>query len=272
MQLHDPRKQTGVAGLGLAWMLAKRDLRNRYASSYGGVAWNIGVPLLYSLINVIVFSILMHGRIGGNYGDIPFALFYFVPFSLWTMFAEVMNRSSGILREYSYLINKIAFPAWVLPLIPFASAFLSQLIIVAIVGVLLFIQGIVPASTTWIFLLAWLMTTLITLGFAYMVSAIAVYIPDMGQIVPVLVNILFWLTPILYPASLVENSRMSWVKNIVIDANPFYHVVEAARLAVFSSGPFPWSHLMYPAITAVVVIALGAFTFRKLQPGFADVI
>ncbi|QQX83632.1 ABC transporter permease [Cupriavidus necator] len=270
-ELHFP-KQTGVAGLSLAWMLAKRDLRNRYANSYAGVAWNIGVPLLYSLINVIVFSILMHGRIGGDYGTLPFALFYFVPFSLWTVFAEVMNRSPGILREYSYLINKIAFPAWVLPLIPLASAFLSQIIIFAIVGVLLYIHGIVPAASCWLFVAVWLIATTITIGCAYIVSAISVYIPDLGQIVPVIVNILFWLTPILYPASLVENSRMAWVKPVLMDANPFYHLVESARISLFGTASFPAAHFVIPAVFALVVLAIGALTFRKLQPGFADVI
>ncbi|EOA2940439.1 ABC transporter permease, partial [Yersinia enterocolitica] len=109
-----------------AWMLAKRDLKNRYASSYAGIAWNIGVPLLYAIINVVVFSILMSGRMGARYGDVPFALFYFVPLSLWALFSDVVGRSTGILREYGYLINKIAFPFWVLPLVPLASALLSQ--------------------------------------------------------------------------------------------------------------------------------------------------
>ncbi|MGB5277655.1 MAG: hypothetical protein WBP02_10855, partial [Gammaproteobacteria bacterium] len=100
-------------------MLIKRDLKNRYASSYAGMAWNIVVPLLNAIIYVIVFSILMKGRMGSYYSDIPFALFYFVPFSLWTVFADVVGRSPGILKEYAYLINKIAFPSWVLPLVPF---------------------------------------------------------------------------------------------------------------------------------------------------------
>ena len=143
-------------GLGLTWMLAKRDLQNRYASSYAGVAWNVGVPLLYSLINVVVFSILMTGRMGERYGNVPFALFYFVPFSLWAVFAEVVGRSPGILREYAYLINKIAFPAWVLPLIPLASALLSQAIILALTAGLMRYMHVPLAPTAWVYLLLWL--------------------------------------------------------------------------------------------------------------------
>jgi ABC-type polysaccharide/polyol phosphate export permease len=72
--------------LSLAWMLARRDLKNRYATNYAGIAWNVLVPLLYALINVVVFSILMKGRMGERYGNLPFALFYFVPFALWSFF------------------------------------------------------------------------------------------------------------------------------------------------------------------------------------------
>ncbi len=266
------RKQTGIAGLSLALMLARRDLKNRYASSYAGVAWNIGVPLLYSLINVVVFSILMQGRIGGDYGPLPFSLFYFVPFSLWTFFAEVMGRSPNIMREYSYLINKIAFPAWVLPLVPLASALLSQLIIMGIVVALLVIKGMVPASTVWLFPVIWLISTLFTIGCAYFVAAVSVYIPDMGQIVPVLVNVLFWLTPVLYPPSLVEKSSMAWVKPIVMDLNPFFYLAEASRLSVFGSAAFPLGHLAIPALFAAGALIVGALTFRKLRPGFADVL
>lgn len=259
-------------GLGLAWMLARRDLKNRYASSYAGIAWNIGVPLLYSLINVVVFSILMSGRMGARYGDVPFSLFYFVPFSLWSVFAEVTGRSPGILREYGYLINKIAFPAWVLPMVPFASALLSQAIILALtVGLVLYL-GVAVAGTAWMYLLVWAIVIVLTLGIAYMVSALAVYVPDLAQAVPVVVTILFWLTPILYPASLVENHGALWVRNVIMDFNPFYYIVDLSRHAVFGSGTVAWESLGGMALVALGTLAFGLFVFRKLRPGFADVL
>lgn len=259
-------------GLRLAWMLARRDLRNRYASSYAGAAWHIGVPLLYSMINVAVFSILMTGRMGERYGNVPFALFYFVPFSLWALFAEVVGRSPGILREYAYLINKIAFPAWVLPLVPFASALLTQAIILTITAALMAYLHVPPAPTAWAYLLVWLAALLITLGIAYAVAALAVYVPDLAQAVPVGVTILFWLTPILYPASLVENHGALWIRNIIMDYNPFYYLVDLARHAVLGGAAVAWGALGALALVAAATLALGAALFRKLQPGFADVI
>jgi len=256
----------------MAWMLARRDLKNRYASSYAGVAWNIGVPLLYALINVVVFSMLMSGRMGKHYGDIPFALFFFVAFSLWTLFSDVTIRSTGILREYSYLINKIAFPVWVLPLIPFASALLSQAVILFITVCLLAFFGVMPADTYPLYLVTWLILLIITTGVAYFVSALSVFVPDLVQAVPVGINILFWLTPILYPATLVENYGVSWISNLIIKYNPFHYLMDMSRHAVFGSAPFDWAMVGIVAILACLVLIAGVQVFRKLQPSFADVI
>jgi ABC-type polysaccharide/polyol phosphate export permease len=261
-----------LEGLSLAWMLAKRDLKNRYANSYAGVAWNVGVPLLYSLINVTVFSILMKGRMGARYSDVPFSLFYFVPFSLWTFFAEVVGRSPGILREYGYLINKIAFPTWVLPLVPLASAFLSQAIILSISMVLMIHLSVHLAGTAVIFLLLWVITLFLTLGFAYGVSALSVYVPDLSQAIPVCITILFWLTPIIYPAALVKDQGALWVRKVIMYYNPFYYLLETSRDAVFGSAAISWAPIGLMSVVAVIVFSAGFFLFNKLKGGFADVI
>ena len=261
-----------IQHLRLAWMLAKRDLKNRYASSYAGIAWNIGVPLLYAIINVVVFSILMSGRMGARYGDIPFALFYFVPLSLWALFADVVGRSTGILREYGYLINKIAFPFWVLPLVPLASALLSQGILLILVGGLMAYYGISPADTAWAYILIWLICVMLTLGIAFAVSAISVYVPDFAQIIPVCINIMFWLTPILYPITLVEQGGSLWVRSLIMDFNPFFYIVELSRHAVFGSAAVSWSALATVGLVSIVTLIAGLLVFRKLKRGFADVI
>lgn len=270
--MRNNRNEGLATGLSLAWMLAKRDLKNRYASSYAGITWNVGVPLLYSLINVVVFSILMSGRMGARYNDVPFALFYFVPFSLWGVFAEVTGRSTGILREYAYLINKIAFPAWVLPMIPFASALVGQAIILAFTAGLFLWLDVPLAGTAWLYLLIWLISMVLTLGISYAISALSVYVPDMAQAVPVAVTILFWLTPILYPATLVETHGALWVRNVIMDYNPFYYLVDLSRHAVLGGGAVGFDTLGAMALVALATLAFGLFVFRKLRPGFADVL
>jgi lipopolysaccharide transport system permease protein len=270
--MRNNRNEGLLTGLSLAWMLAKRDLKNRYASSYAGIAWNVGVPLLYSLINVVVFSILMSGRMGARYNNVPFSVFYFVPFSLWSLFADVMGRSTGILREYAYLINKIAFPAWVLPMVPFASALLGQGIILVFTIGLLIAFKVTVAGTAWMYVLVWAIVMVLTLGMAYAISALSVYVPDLTQAVPVIVTILFWLTPILYSATLVEANGAMWVRNVIMNYNPFYYIVDLSRHAVFGGGGVELETMGMMALVALAVLAFGVFVFRKLRPGFADVL
>jgi len=256
----------------LIWMLSKRDLQNRYAGSYAGFFWNIGVPLFNALIMATIFSVLMGGRMGLDYGDIPFVLFYFIPFSLWIVFADVVGRSTGILREYSYLINKISFPYWTLPLIPFASAILSQSIIMAVVIGLTYYFNIAFAPTMFMFVVIWLASLVMTIGVAYAVSAISVYLPDMSQLVPLCLNILFWMTPILYPPSLVEQHAPEWLKGVVITLNPFYYISEYSRYALLSGVEIPLLNLSVLVGVVCLSLLLGVFLFHKLKSGFADVL
>ncbi len=267
------QNQTNVGlaeGLRLAVMLSRRDMRTRYANSFAGVAWSIALPLLFALVNVVVFSVLMTGRMGTRYGDVPFSLFYFVPFSLWALFTEVTSRSTSILREYHYLITKIAFPTWVIPLVPLASALVSQLVMFAIIAFLLVTKSVMPSPDAWAFFVIWGLTVVMTIGVSYLVSSIAMYIPDVGQLVPVLVTILFWLTPILYPAAMAQDGPL-WFRNMVMHFNPFYYMVESARLAVLGAEPLPWSYVGIFACFAGVTLLLGWRVFSKLKAGFADV-
>lgn len=259
-------------GISLGWMLSLRDIKNRYANSYAGIAWSVGVPLLNALITVLVFSILMSGRMGERYNDVPFPIFFFVPFVLWMLFSEIVGRSPSVLKEHGYLITKIAFPTWVLPFVPLASTFLSQLILFILVCGMFIYNHLMPAEHWYVFGLLWVICLMFSMGVSYAVSAISVYIPDMVQTIPVALNIIFWLTPLLYPPSLVENSGRSVVRAIIMDFNPFFYFVEITRIVVFIDQPVPWMQIAGLAAFSLLTLVLGYLVFHKLKSGFADVI
>ena len=258
--------------LQLAWRMSRQDLLNRYAGSYAGVAWTIGVPLIYAVINTVVFSTLMSNRMGTYYGDVPFVLFYFIPFSIWIFFNEIVGRSTSIIGDYKYLISKIAFPLWILPLIPLASALLSQIIVLLLAFGLMYYNGVNLGQQAPAYLAVWFIVTLLALGLAYFCSALAVYIPDLSQVIPVFLNIIFWLTPILYPATLVRDQGTPLLQSIVMEWNPFYYLVEASRHAFFDSAPIQWVPLSIIFVLALMLCISGLGIFRKLKPGFADVL
>jgi ABC-type polysaccharide/polyol phosphate export permease len=160
----------------------------------------------------------------------------------------------------------------VLPLVPLASAFLNQLILFVITAVLMAANGIGPASSAWLFVVVWAIAVMLTVGLAFAVSAVALYVPDLAQIVPVGVNILFWLTPILYPATLVETQGALWVRSLIMEFNPFSYIVEMSRQSVFGTSPVALGALAGLAVFALVVLGAGLLAFRKLKSGFADVL
>lgn len=262
-----------LADLRLCWNVAKRDLGNRYASSVGGVFWTIGTPLLTALINVTVFSILMSGRMGKNYGDAPFLVFFFIPFSLWMIFAEAVPRATSIIREYAYLLkSQVGFPVWVIPLIPLASSVVTQLVILACCLIAMAFTGTGMANTAGLYLVLWLLTVLITVGVSYLVASLSVYLPDLAQVMPIVVNVLFWLTPMLYPPSLVEASGSGVARDVILRYNPFCFLAEGARMAVLGApGPL-WGNIATLALWGAGVLALGMYVYRSLRRGFADVI
>lgn len=265
-------QSTRIGDLRLAWMLAKRDLSNRYAASYFGFVWTIGVPLVYALINIVVFSMMMRGRMGDRYADVPFTVFYFIALSQWILFAEAVPRSANIIREYSYLLKtRVGFPAWIIPILPIASAMVTQLVVVSLGLACMAVNNIVPSSAAALFLVVMACTLILTLGVSYFVAAISVYVPDMTQMVPIVVTMLFWLTPILYPPAMLEGAP-AIVEHLIITFNPFYYLTEAARLAVLGSVESVWPKLLVPLLFGLFALVFGHWVFRKLRPGFTDVL
>jgi ABC-type polysaccharide/polyol phosphate export permease len=214
----------------------------------------------------------MAGRMGERYNDVPFPVFFFMPFILWMLFSEVVGRAPSVLKEHGYLITKIAFPVWVLPFVPIASVLLSQVILVILVGGLFAFNGIVPSPDSYVFIILWFFCLIFSLGVAYIVSALSVFIPDLVQTVPVALNIIFWLTPLLYPPRLVEEGGSQFVRALIMHYNPFYYFVELSRMSVFVEGPINWVQVGVLGLFSFVTLFLGYGVFVKLKPGFADVV
>lgn len=271
-----PRKTGGAVSLPralhMAWTLSLRDMSSRYASSYAGALWNIAAPLLQSLVTMAVFSILMNGRMGDRYGDVPFPVFFFVALSLWQPFSEIVARASGILPQYKFLISKIVYPVWTLPLVTVPSAILNQLIVLAIAVALMIYYGIAPGPLWWGYLVATAVMLLLGIGIAYSVSAFAAYVPDVAQLTPIVLTILFWLTPILYSPAIVETGGVTAARAVIMDYNPLYHIVENARHSVFGTAAPNWLTLGSTSFVALLFLFFGIAMFRKLRPGFADIL
>jgi ABC-type polysaccharide/polyol phosphate export permease len=251
--------------------LIRRDLRTRYAGSVMGVLWSIGVPALNALVLSAVFSVLMSGRMGLEYEGVPFAVFYFAGFAPWILFTEASGRAVGIIVENAAILKRMSFPLEALCAQVAGSAIITHLVVLAAAGSLMAYHGL-PA--TWhLLLLPGLLglTLVLTLGVSFALAALSVFVRDLVQLVPVGLSLMFFLTPILYPPSLLA-AAPGWARSLLLDLNPWHHIVEAYRFAILDAPGLGLGGLAYSAAVAMLALAGGLALFRRLKGAFADVL
>src|SRR3990172_2419482 len=244
-----------------------RDIRMRYIGSFLGVFWSIIHPLTQLMIYYFVFSVILKIKLGPEYGETNFGIWLMAGLLPWTLFAEVMTRSPGAVLEQSSLISMMVFPSEILPLAHLAAAVINHLIgLIIFIGFLLVFGYNLWPKVLWIlpFLLA---IGIFVLGISWMLSALNVFLRDIGQIIGVFVQIWFFLTPIFYPRHLIPESLQG-----LYSLNPMLHTVEGYRAALLGKTDIDISGLSYLLLFGLATFALGGLIFKKLKPAFADVL
>jgi len=244
-----------------------RDIRARYVGSFLGIFWSIIHPLTQLLIYYFIFSVVLKVKLGPEFEGTNFAIWLVAGLLPWMFFAEVLTRSPGAVLEQSSLITKTVFPSEILSLTLLIAAMINHLIgVVLLIGVLLmFGYGITVKILLILPIL--LMTGLLALGISWMLSALNVFLKDIGQIIGVFVNIWFFLTPIIYPRYLIPENWQG-----VYGLNPMLYSVEGYRVGLLGTADINIQGLLYLLLLGLLALALGGLVFKKLKPAFADVL
>jgi lipopolysaccharide transport system permease protein len=247
----------------LLYFLVWRDIKVRYKQTALGAAWAIIQPFFTMLVFTLFFGKLANIQSDG----IPYALFSFAALVPWTFFANGLSQSADSLVGSANLIKKVYFPRLVVPLaavlsgvIDFALAFL------VLIGMMLYF-GIAPTlNVIWLPLL--LLLALITaLGVGLWLSALNVEFRDVRYVVPFLVQVWLFATPIAYPSSLLPEP---W--RTLYGLNPMAGVVEGFRWALLGTNTAPGAMILVSALAAVALLVSGAYYFRRMEKTFADVV
>lgn len=244
--------------------MVARDLRVRYIGSYLGFFWTIVHPLTQIAIYYFIFSIVLKVRLGPGHGGADFAVWLIAGILPWFLVAEVVNRAPMAVLEQSTIIAKTVFPSELLPLAQLISALVTHLIALLIFMGFLAVSGSGPSPRVLMVFPAMLVLSLFVLGMSWLLAALNVFLRDIGQFVTVLVNIWFYLNPIIYPVQKIPES----VQRIYC-LNPMVHIIEAYRLALLGESGLSVAGIMYVTTFALAVFTLGGFVFKKLKPSFA---
>lgn len=247
--------------------LVRRELHQRYLGSLSGGAWAVLQPLLQLAIYGYVFGRIFAARLPQDeFGALPFVAFLAVGLWPWNAFAESLTRSCTVIVDNAGLLGKVALPRPLLVVAPVIAGFLLQAAGFAVVIGVLFLGG--WAEVRWQALLVLPLLALLalfTLGLGWLFSALNVFVRDISHGLAQVLLMMFFLTPVLYPRSLVPESLLP-----LADANPlalFIGLFRHAVLGVGGYGPMDW---MFAAVIAVLSLALGYWVFRRLSPHFED--
>jgi ABC-type polysaccharide/polyol phosphate export permease len=247
--------------------LVVRDIRARYTGSFLGVFWAFVHPLTQLLIFYFVFGLVLRARLGSEYTNTNYGIWLMSGMLPWILFSEVVNRSPGAVLEQANLVTKTVFPSEILPLAHVSAALVNHVILLFILLVFIVALGLGPGLTILWLPLYLIGVILFALGLAWLLSAVNVFMRDIGQILGVILNLWFFFTPIIYPANLVPESLRPWMA-----LNPMIYPVEGYRMALLGRIEPDFGGLIVLFAWAIVAFALGGLVFRKLKPAFADVL
>lgn len=247
----------------LAIQLAARDVTVRYRQTALGAAWAILQPVGF----MVVFS-LFFGKLAGVSSDgLPYALFSLTGLVPWTFFATVMVLGSDSLVVNEPLVSKIYFPRIFLPAGAVAAGLVDLAISFSILIVIALISGYVPPLQILILPLLLVILIATTLGVTSLLAAVNVRYRDVRYVVPFLVQIWLFATPIAYPSSLLGEPWQT-----ISAINPMVGVVEGFRWAVLGHIDAPLSQIAVSAVASLLLLAGGLAYFDRVERGFADVI
>ncbi len=258
--------QTPLEHKTLFWGFVRQEIRSRYAGSMGGMIWSVITPLANMLIYVFVFSVIFQIRMKPlETGTDKFVVFLLAGLLPWLAFAEAVSMATGIFIGKANLITKVAFPIEVLPVAGIMVTFMLNGIGFAIFLVYLLIAGY--ASVMWLALPVVIFIHMVfCLGLVILIASLCVFLRDIQQIVGTILAFWMYLTPILYPLSMIpENFR--WMLYL----NPMYYYVELYH-DVLLRRYIDWRLLGMGTLTAILFLGAGSYFYSRSRNAFADVL
>jgi lipopolysaccharide transport system permease protein len=249
----------------LLYFLTWRDIKVRYKQAVLGVAWAVLAPLVTMVVFTVVFSRLLGVKVPVKY-NVPYAVFSFVGLLPWNLFAGTLSKAGGSLVSSSSLLTKVYFPRLLIPMSGVIGGLPDFLISFCVLGGLMAWYHVVP---TWniLWLPAFILLTLATsMAFSLWLSALNVRYRDVGYIIPFMIQLWMYLSPVAYPLDKVHGKL-----RIVFALNPMSGAIQGCRWALLGGNP-PSLLCLFAVAIVMIVFASGVFYFKRMERTFADVV
>lgn len=236
----------------------KREFQSRYRNSLLGAAWTVLNPLAMIVVYTVIFSQVMRARLPGVESGFAYSIYLCAGVLTWGLFAEIVSRAQNVFLENANLIKKISFPRICLPVIVVFNAGINFAIIFGLFVLFLLVSGNFPGASFLAVFPVLLIQIAFAIGLGIIVGVLNVFFRDVGQFFAVLLQFWFWLTPVVYPASILPAPILPY-----FNLNPMVPLVTAYQ-DIFVHGKWPdWGSMASPALLAVLFCVVGMRMFRK---------
>ena len=249
--------------------MTRREIIGRYRGSMLGMFWSFVTPLILLTMYTLVFSVVFKARWGtgpsGTKSD--FAMFLFVGMIVHGLFAEVLTRAPTLILANTNFVKKVVFPLEVLPLVAVGTSLFHALVsLVALGAAMLLWAGAIP--WTWVFApLVLLPLVILTLGLAWVLASLGVFVRDVAHPIALLMTLLLFASPVFYPLTALPAAAQRWVM-----ANPLTFIIEQARAVLIVGGTPDLGGLALYFVVATAIAWCGYAWFQKTRKGFANVL
>lgn len=265
----NPREKLnlGVAELWqyreLFYFFTWRDIKVKYKQTFLGFAWAILQPF----IMMVIFSLFFGQALNVPSENLPYPVFVFSGLLVWNIFSTGISAAGTSMVTNSNIIKKIYFPRLIIPISSvLVSLFDFLMALIIFIGILIYYKvSIDPLKASTLIPLSLLITCISTFGFGTLLAALNIKYRDFRYIIPFLVQTLLFVTPVIYPVSILKHESLKYI----VACNPMYSAVTLFRSG-FINAPFQYDLLIISLCSAVFFFIVGLYYFRKTESYFAD--
>lgn len=243
----------------------KREFQTQYTNSLLGAVWTVLKPLSMIFVYTVIFSQIMRAKLPGVSTEYGYSIYLCAGVLTWSLFSETVVRLQNVFLEYASALKKINFPRLCLPIIIVLNALINFGIIFGLFTVFLLISGDFPGQVYFALVPVLLVQTLFTVGLGVTLGVLNVFFRDVGQFFGILLQFWFWLTPVVYPLSILPEG----IRHAVL-YNPMTVIISSYQ-GILVSGLWPnWHSLGIVALMGIILCLIALRLFRRHSGEMVD--
>ncbi len=247
----------------LLYFFTWRDLKVRYKQTAIGALWAVFQPFITMVVFTIFFGKLLNVPSDG----VPYPIFVYTGLLFWQFFSSALSDTSSVLITNQAIITKVYFPRLILPLSSVLTKFVDFGVASLILVGMMVYYGYTPNLIGLLIIpLLLLITFMASVGLGLFLASINVKYRDVRYVLPFFIQILMFLTPVIYPAGIA--GKYSWI----LALNPMMGVIQSARAALLGTTVLNWTLVTISLVATFIVMIIGVYTFKKTEHYFADII